>query len=178
MDLEKAIRTRFSARSYEYKEVDEEKLRFCLEMARLSPSATNAQPYKIIAVNDLILAKKVGEATQTPGLPLNKFTRNVPCFIVIISEQNKIANKIKELAKIDFTPYDIGILVENFCLAATSVGLDTCIIGWFNQKKIQSLLNIPKSRQVKMLISVGNASADYKERKKKEFDELISFNKY
>ena len=45
-------RKRRSIRKYQDRPVEREKLKLCLEAARLSPSACNSQPYKFIVVDD------------------------------------------------------------------------------------------------------------------------------
>ena len=43
MEILKAIRNRYSVRSYQTKEIEDEKLQKVLEAARLAPSARNIQ---------------------------------------------------------------------------------------------------------------------------------------
>ena len=66
----------------------------------------------------------------------------------------------------EYPQYDIGIAAEHFCLQATELGLGTCMLGWFNQKKIKQLINIPRNRKIGLVITLGYAPDDYKQRKK------------
>jgi nitroreductase len=52
MDVVRAIRERCSLRVYQEKDVEEEKLETLLECARLAPSATNIQEWRIVVVRD------------------------------------------------------------------------------------------------------------------------------
>jgi nitroreductase len=74
---------------------------------------------------------------------------------------------------------DIGIAAEHFCLQAAEEGLGTCMLGWFNEKKVKKILSIPKLKRVELIISVG-FSADEKipHKKRKSIDEILSYNKY
>ena len=74
---------------------------------------------------------------------------------------------------------DIGIAAEHFCLQAADEGLGTCIIGWFNEKKVKKMLSIPMLKRVELVITVG-FSADEKipPKKRKTMDEILSCNKY
>ena len=38
---------------------------------------------------------------------------------------------------------DIGIAAEHFCLQAAEEGLGTCMLGWFNEKSVKKLINVP-----------------------------------
>jgi nitroreductase len=58
--------------------------------------------------------------------------------------------------------------------------LGTCMMGWFNEKKIKQLLNIPRKKRIGLVISLGYAPEDYKLREKirKPVNEMCSFNSY
>ena len=74
---------------------------------------------------------------------------------------------------------DIGRAAEHLCLQAAEEGLGTCMLGWFNEKKVKKTLSIPKLKRVELIISVG-FSADEKIpcNKRKSIDEILSYNKY
>lgn len=178
MKLEDAIKQRFSARVYDGSVVDREKLDYCLELARHSPSARNLQPYKFVVCDNRGIVSNIALATQTAGMKINRYTRGVPCFVALVGERVGLFKKLTTSAHIHYDDFDIGIAAQTFCLAATSIGLNVCIIGWFDRKKIAKLLQLPRDREVRLLIAVGAGGAEYKERKKKPFTELVSYNKY
>ena len=73
---------------------------------------------------------------------------------------------------------DIGIAAEHFCLQAVEEGLGTCILGWFNEKKVKKILGIEKNKRVELIISAG-LSADEKipDKIRKSTEEIVSYNK-
>ena len=75
---------------------------------------------------------------------------------------------------------DIGIAAEHFCLQAAEEGLGTCMLGWFDEKSIKELLNIPVRNTIPLLITLGYTPKDYKLRKKirKNFDKVVKWNSY
>jgi nitroreductase len=74
---------------------------------------------------------------------------------------------------------DVGIAVSHFCLQAADENLGTCIIGWFNEKKIKKLLGIPKRKRLDLLISVGYAEDETVLLKQRKNAEQMSVrNKY
>ena len=96
-------------------------------------------------------------------------------------EKPKLITQIGgEIKKREWPYIDIGISAEHFCLQAAELDLGTCILGWFNQTKIQKLLNIPKYKTIGLLITLGYATDGYALRKKsrKERSEIIGYNKY
>jgi nitroreductase len=181
MDFSELIKVRQSVRSYTNKPVEKEKLDLCLDAARLAPSASNSQPWKYIVVEDEDLKNKVAETTYDKLIKFNKFALQAPIIIVIVLEKPKIVTQMGiEIKKREWPLIDIGISTEHFCLQAAELGLGTCMIGWFDQNRIQELLNIPKKKTIGLLITLGYAPDDYPLRKKsrKEKSEVISHNKY
>ena len=181
MDFSELVKIRQSVRSYTDKAVEKEKIEKCLEAARLAPSASNSQPWKYIVVDDEELKNKVAKATFDKVVTFNKFVPQAPVIIVIVMERPKLITQIGgEIKKREWPYIDIGISAEHFCLQAAELDLGTCILGWFNQTKIQKLLNIPRNKTIGLLITLGYAPDDYVLRKKsrKERSEVIGYNKY
>ena len=181
MDFSELIKIRQSVRSYTDKPVEKEKIDICLEAARLAPSASNSQPWKYIVVDDEDIKNKVAEATYDKLVKFNKFAIQAPVLIVIVLEKPKLITQMGiEITKREWPLIDIGISTEHFCLQAAELGLGTCMIGWFDQKRIQELLSIPKKKTIGLVITLGYAPDDYALRKKnrKEKTEVISNNKY
>ncbi|TCK92685.1 nitroreductase [Natranaerovirga hydrolytica] len=169
-DFFELVLNRESCRSYKGEPVKKEDLIKCIETARLAPSACNGQPWKfVIVTNDKIIEECV-KLTQP-------FTKNAGAFIIIVEEkpsfQTKIVNKFKEQ---DYTQVDIGIVTSHICLAATELGMSTCMLGWFNEKKIKELLNISVSKRVRLVISVGYATnQEVKPKKRKDLSQILTF---
>ncbi|MGL4570438.1 MAG: nitroreductase family protein [Clostridium sp.] len=180
MDLFNLINKRESVRGYLEKEVEREKIFKIIEAARMAPSACNAQPWKFVVVDDKETAKGVAKNLYEPMIGLNKFALTAPAFIVVVGEKRNLTSKMGELIKKkDYTAIDIGIASEHVCLAATYLGLGTCIMGWFKEKEIKKLLNITTNKEIHLVISLGYYE-DKGARKKvrKPIDEILSFNEY
>ncbi len=175
------VKLRQSTRKYTDKEVPAEMLEHCIEAARLAPSASNSQPWKFIVVNEKGLREKVAAATWDPVIRFNKFVSKAPALVVITLEEPKIITKVGKLVKKKDWPHiDIGIAAEHFCLQAGELGLGTCMLGWFNEKAIKKLLQIPDKRSIALLISIGFPPEDYRirEKQRKPASEITSWNKY
>jgi nitroreductase len=69
------------------------------------------------------------------------------------------------MKKSDYRSVDIGILSAYITAEATAQGLGSCIIGWFDEKKIRTLCGIKDT--VRLVISIGYAKAEDKLRPKK-----------
>lgn len=181
MNFSELVKIRQSVRKYLAKAVEPEKLEIILESARLAPSASNSQPWKIIVVNEKELLRKTALATFDSIVSFNKFLLEAPVILVIVIEKPKfITQAWATIKKREFPLIDIGIIAEHICLQAADLGLGSCMIGWFNEKKIKKLLNIPFRKRIGLLISLGYPPEDYKLREKirKSKAEIISYNQY
>ncbi len=181
MDFKQLITHRQSDRKYLNRPVEQDKIEQLIEAVRLAPSASNSQPWKLIMVDDPELTQKVAKATFSKALSFNKFSLQAPVIAVLVIEKAKWITRLGgSIKNQEFPQYDIGIAASHFCLQAADLGLGTCMIGWFNEKKIQHILNIPKKRKIGLVITLGYPPEDYKIRKKirKTVEEICEFNAY
>lgn len=171
MEFEKLINERYSCRNFDNtKEVSDEIIKKIIEAARLSPSACNGQPYFFTALKG-DMAKEVAKATTKMGM--NKFSLDAPCLIVV-SEKPYVKSALlgSKLKNNDYRSIDIGIATAHLTLAAANEGVDSCILGWFEEDKVQQILGI-KDR-VRLVILLGYAKEDVKVNKKRKTIEEIS----
>ena len=167
---------RQSERKYKNQSVEKEKLIQCLETARISPSANNSQPWKFVVIDDLEKKEQIAECTI--GLGMNKFTHQCPVLVAVVLEQQNFMSTVGSMIKNkNYSLFDIGIAVNQFCLQAADLGLGTCIIGWFDEKKIKKILGV-KRRRIPLLISVGYPDAPTREKVRKPLDVMSSWNHY
>ena len=149
------VQTRQSDRRYLKKPVEKDKIDRCLIAAQLAPSACNSQPWKFIVIDDPHIKDKIVEETSEPIVPINKFTKQAPVLVVVVMEKPNLTSKLGEMIRDKkFTLIDIGIATEHFCLQATQEGLGTCILGWFNEKKVKQILGIPKPLRAVLIITL------------------------
>lgn len=174
------IMGRRSVRSYSEKSIEKEKILKCLEAARLAPSACNSQPWKFIVVDDSTLKDKLCDVAFSGPFSMNKFAKEAPVIIVVISERRKIFTAIAEfLRDTKYFLVDIGIACEHLILQAQELGLGTCWLGWFDERAVKKILNIPWNKKVDILISLGYPKdSETRQKKREELPNIASFNKY
>ena len=177
MEFQELILKRQSDRKYLPTPVEEEKILMCIDAARLSPSACNAQPWTFVVVEDDSLRLEVEKAAS--GMGMNNFAVQAPVIIAIVLEKPNFTSKIGSVIKDKEYPLiDIGIAANQFCLQAAELGLGTCILGWFDEKKIKKLLNVPSSKRIPILITLGYSDARLREKTRKPIDKMYKQNKY
>ena len=177
MEFSELVLKRQSDRKYAPKRVDREDIERCLEAARMAPSACNSQPWKFVVVDDRAKLAELSEAAI--GLGMNRFTVQVPVLVAVVQEPMNMSAKAGSLAKNkDYSMMDLGMAVENFCLQAAELGLGTCIMGWFDEKRVKKVLGVPRTRRVQLLIAVGHPDAPNRQKVRKPLEEISSWNSY
>jgi len=175
------IEKRQSDRKYVDRPVEHEKIERCLEAARLAPSASNSQPWTFVVVDDPVLKAKVAAKTIGPLKSFNNFVPQAPVILAIVMEKPKVITEVGgRIKKKEYPLMDIGIAAEHFCLQATEEGLGSCMLGWFDERSVKTLLNVPDKNNIPLLITLGYTPEDYKQRKKirKPVEKVVKWNKY
>lgn len=179
-DFYELVNRRQSTRAFDTeRNVDREIINRILEAARMAPSACNAQPWHFIVVDEPELKNQVADAASAKLLGMNHFTKQAPVHIIVVEEKVNLSSGIGGLIKDKhFAFLDIGIAATHICLAAEAEGLGSCIMGWFAEKKIKKLLNVPDNRRIVLDIVIGYPAQPLRSKKRKTSEEVISYNTY
>jgi len=181
LSFEELVKIRQSTRRFSDKAIPKELMNKCIEAARLAPSASNSQPWKFIVVDDKELKQKIAKCTYEGVGFFNKFTAQAAAMVVIAIEKQKLLTQLgKLIKKVNWEYIDIGIAAQHFCLQADALGIGSCMIGWYNEEGIKSLLSMPSDVKVGLVIAVGYPVEGYRIRNKsrKKIEEMLSYNKY
>jgi nitroreductase len=174
------VQLRQSDRAYDVDRiVENDKLTYILEAARLAPSACNAQPWTFIVVNDPETRKQVASAISDKTLGMNHFSYQAPVFIILVEESANLTSTLGGKIKQKHFPHiDLGIAAAHLSLAAADQGLGSCIIGWFNEKKICETLKIPASKRPVLVLTLGYSKQENRMKKRKQWDSVVRYNQY
>jgi nitroreductase len=180
MTFEELARKRYSVRHYAERPVERLKIEACVEAARLAPSACNAQPWRFVVADDPSLAARIAPLTTTPGVPINSFVQQAPVIVALVTERPNLSSRFG--AAIQKTPFhliDVGIAAEHFCLQAAELGLGTCMLGWFDKKKIKRILGIPARKELPLLITLGYPkNEEIPKKARRDLDEILDYRRY
>lgn len=177
MDFLELANKRQSDRAYDSRPVEAEKIERILQAAHVAPSACNSQPWHIIVVDDKEKCAEVSAALSSMGM--NKFGAQAPVHLVIVEERPNFTASIGGWIKNKHFPFiDTGIVASYITLAATAEGLGSCILGWFDEKKMKKILNIPSSKRVLLDILIGYPACEHRNKVRKPIEEIIGRNQY
>ncbi len=177
MNFEELLLSRQSDRKYEQRTVEKEKIEKCLRAVRLTPSACNSQPWTFVVVDEPEKLRKVQKAAANLGL--NRFAPQVPVMVAVVLEKANLTASFGSVIKDKEYPLlDIGMAANNFCMQAAELGLGSCMIGWFDEKKVKEVLDIPSGKRVPLLIALGYSAARQREKIRKPMDKIRRYNSY
>jgi len=181
MTLLDLLKHRKSVRNFLDKRVEREKIMLCLEAARVSPSAENSQPWKFIVVDDPAIKNELCRRALSGLYSMNSFCQTAPVIVAVVSEKSKFLARIGGMFRgTKYYLIDIGIASEHFVLQAEELGLGTCWLGWFDEKAVKSILNVPKNKKLDILIALGYYDREKlgQEHDREPMDKIASFNSY
>ncbi|MHC4480929.1 MAG: nitroreductase family protein [Planctomycetota bacterium] len=169
MDVAEAIRQRRSIRAYADREVEEEKLQQVLEAARLAPSAGNRQEWKFVVVRDAALRQQLVAAAHD-----QQFVGQAPVVIAACAVEHEHVMSCGHPSHL----VDVAIAIDHMTLAARGLGLGTCWIGAFDQRKVRDILDIPDSVQVIELLPLGYPTEWPGPKTRKLLEEVVCYDRW
>ena len=130
-----------------------------LEYVKCTPSTANLQPWEILVVTDQDMRAKINNSLLDSMLREDdEFTlewlNNVPVILVVCIDSRRAKVRFGERG-MEFALMDVGAAILSLMLGASNHGVKGCNIREFNQEKVQSALDIPKSVIPVMLIPLG-----------------------
>ena len=144
-------RRRRSVRWFLNKPVEHALIERALDVATLSPSACNRQPFFFHIIDEPALLSKVSSIPMgTAG-----YADNIPMFIVIVGRQrNYFDERDRHLIYIDGS-----LAAMSFILAIESLGLSSCCINWpdmeSKEREMAAALNLSSDERPVMCLAVG-----------------------
>lgn len=172
MNVEEAILSRRSVRSYKQKQLPREKIKKIINTIRMAPSARNRQDWEFIVVDDEEKQKELSQnATTQP------FIKEASAVIAGVNTEPEYVMSCGTPAGI----VDLSIALDHLSLKAAEEGLGTCWIGSFDEEATKHILKIPEKYEIVVLMTIGYPERPLDEEIKKErkgLGEILSFNTF
>ncbi|MEL1135427.1 nitroreductase family protein [Desulfitobacterium sp. THU1] len=168
MDFLELAQKRRSLRSYKPDPVEQEKLEYVLECARLAPSWKNLQCWRFIVVEGEAQkqALTTAYAETNPG---RKALLQAPLIIVLCA----VPTESEVYEGKDYMMLDAGLAMEHLILAAAEQGLGTCWQGLFSEEKVREILKVPENVRVLAMTPLGYPAEERNPRPRKELSQII-----
>ncbi len=174
-----SILDRRSVRRYDPRPVERDKILACIEAARFAPSAENVQPWRFVVLENPDVRRALGEKAFSGIYRHTRWALDAPVLVVLLTELNVVTHRIgKWIQGIPFYLLDMGIAGEHFVLQAQELGLGTCWIGWFDVRKTEKFLKVPRNVRACGILALGYPDPRIRTRRfeRKSPDEIAHWN--
>lgn len=167
MDFLELTKKRFSARSYKPDAVEQEKLDYIIECARLAPSAVNYQPWSFLIVKSEEQRLKVQQCYN------REWFADAPVYIVVCVDSS--VAWVRKADNKNHAEIDGAIATEHICLGATAIGLGSCWVCNFDVEMLKSHFQLPSEKHPVAIISLGYVNEFPKHAStRKPIDEIVT----
>ena len=146
MDLLTIIKKRRSVREFTKDEIEQDKIDYIMECARLAPSAVNLQPWKFIIVKSDEKKELLHQCYS------REWFNYAPLYIIALEDTTQ---SWKRRDGKDHGEIDVTIAVEHIVLAAEEKGLGTCWVCNFNVDLCKELFNLTENLVPIAIIPIG-----------------------
>ncbi|MBY9010502.1 MAG: nitroreductase family protein [Candidatus Lokiarchaeota archaeon] len=150
MSVKEIIKERRSYRSLDPVEISKDLIEDLAEMARISPSCGNKQPWRFVFAYDKEVLKKLFTVLSSG----NKWVEKASMIIGVFSEPKNdciIGERLYYL-------FDTGMATAFILLRATELGLVAHPIAGFDETSAKEILGIPNAMRLITLVIVGKHS--------------------
>ncbi len=167
MNVSEAVGKRYACRSYEDKPVGEELLRELVGLARLAPSASNRQEWRLVAVTDREKIAQISDRAGSQG-----WWKTAPVLFACCADTNYHVMSCRQHCY----PIDVAILMDHLTLLATERGLATCWLGAFDEDVVKEICSIPRHVRVVELLAMGYPADTVREKKRLALEDILFMN--
>lgn len=156
---------RRSVRRFEGREVEQEKIDYILECARMAPSAVNYQPWRVAVIRDQEGLEKLRKCYS------REWFASVPACMVILGDKGRSWKRPYDGH--DHADIDVAIFTEHLCLAATEVGLGTCWVCYFDPEEFARQFDLPDNLYPVVLLPFGYPADQAQPKKRLSTEEIL-----
>jgi len=176
-ELKTIIKDRRSVRRFHEKNISHEQINEILSAAQWAQSWGNSQCWEIILIDANTQKEKLTQILRKKN-PALKAINSAPIVIALCAHIEKSGYYKKEqITKFkNWFMYDLGILTQNICLTAHSLGLGSVVIGAFDHEKAKEILNIPKQFEIVSLLPIGYPAHLPPAPKRRDKDDFTHYN--
>lgn len=170
-----AIKSRRSINKFEQYDITDDELDTILEAGRWAPSHANSQPWRFIVVKEPERKRTIAEITKEITY-FNTGVTDASVIVAVCVNQDEDPSHYVE---------DGAAAVQNMSLMAQGLGLASFWIGSYQiqgkkglaEKKLRSLLNVPKNFRVIALLPIGKPAVETESRRK-DLSGMVFYERY
>jgi nitroreductase len=170
VEFTEVIRTRYSVRAYQSRDVPDEVLQRVAEAFVMAPSAANRQAL------GLVIVRTQGREEELRRIYKADWFASQPPLVLcacVIPDKCWTRRDGKNYADVDAT-----IAMDHMILAATAEGLGTCWVGAFDPAAAREVLALPPGVEPIAFSPLGYAADMPSPRLRKKIKQIVHFNRW
>ena len=169
MDYMETVRSRYSCKKFDGRQISRQQLDTILEAGRLAPTAKNLQEQRIYVVQSEEGIAKVDSVTPC--------RYGAPTVLVVAYDKTNVYTYPGE--EFNSGSEDATIVATHMILAARAVGVDSCWLNRLNPNEVAKVFNLPENEVVVMLMDLGFAAEGFQplanHTNRKSIEETVSY---
>ncbi len=169
MDVIKVINSRYSVRAYKPDPIDDDKLFAILNAARMAPTASNRQPFKIIVIHSR------GREEELLSIYSSPWFVQAPLILCVCGLPEM--GWVRKDGRV-YLYVDIAFVMDHMVLAASELGLGTCIIAAFDEANARRVLAIPEEVEPVLFTPLGYPADTPGTKERKELADLVGYERW
>ncbi len=173
MDAKKCLETRRSIRKFLKKDVSWEILAEILDAINYGPIAGNVQSTRAVIIRKPDMKKLVCQTCED-----QPWMEKVPVFILLCSETEQLKMLYKTRGEFLYAVQNTAIAAQNMLLKAHTLGLGTCWIGDFDEKKIRTFFQIAETARPQLILALGYPGETPEGFPKEPLENILAFEQY
>ncbi len=164
MDFLELVKKRYSVRAYKSAPIEDEKLKYILEAARIAPTGSNQQAFQLVVLHTK------GREEELRRIYDKDWFAQAPVVICACATtgQGQSYNEGRSYR-------NVAIVMDHLILAATDLGLGTCWVGAFNPDAAREILGLPEDVKPIVFATVGYSDGEAGPKVRKSIDELVRY---
>lgn len=160
---------RRSVRAYQSTPVEEHKLAQVLEAARLAPTASNLQPFRLIVIHThgkQAQLRRIYDKDWFVQAPLVICACGVPAEAWVREDGTRLHH------------VDVAIVMDHLILAATELGLGTCWVAAFDVQEARKALGIPMVVEPLVMTPLGYPADEPPSKMRRPTADLVRYERW
>lgn len=149
-DVFDAMREVHSVRQFTGEPIPEPTLTRLLEAACWAPSAGNLQPWYFYVVVNEDLKKRLAAACYDQHQ-----VAEAPALVVVMADPAKSNDRYGERGAQLYCLQDTAAATQNMLLAAEGLGIASCWVGAFDERRVQELVEAPPRLRAVAIVCLG-----------------------
>jgi nitroreductase len=170
VDFLDLIQKRYSVRAYKSDQIEDTKLQYILEVARLAPTAANRQPFSVIVI------KTKGKEELLKRVYSRKWFTDAPLVLCVCGIPGQAWTRRQDGKS--YCDVDAAIVMDHIILAATELGVGTCWIGAFDPDAAREVLNLPLHVVPIAFTPLGYAADDPRDKQRKDLSDIVKYDEW